>query len=221
MARKPEIKQFQTTDIDLESVQYSPYNPRRISAKVLETLKRSLTEFGLVDPIVVNQRNMNVVGGNQRLRAMRELGIDKAKAVIIDVDDDQEKALNIALNKIGGEWDFELLKNVLADIPNEDQALTGFDKEDLEIILGAMTEGLNEDFGPPAPGNGPAGDDNAADGESSGEDDGEREVAPPAVRFVLCLQFQDKEFAEQWMAENQLEGEFTEGKRTIVVRMAE
>ena len=122
----------------------APYNPRKIDDKELAKLKRSITEFGYVEPIVWNKRSGFVVGGNQRLKALRELGIEEVDVVVVDLDDAKEKALNIALNKISGEWDFPKLKDLLTDIDTGDFdiELTGFDLSEIAgLIVCELPEG--------------------------------------------------------------------------------
>ncbi|MBZ5638307.1 MAG: ParB N-terminal domain-containing protein [Acidobacteriia bacterium] len=94
----------------------APYNPRRISDHDLDALRRSLRFFGTVEPIVVNKRSGHIVGGHQRVRAAEAEGIDTLPVVYVDLDDPSERQLNLALNKISGEWDEEKLAAVLAEL---------------------------------------------------------------------------------------------------------
>ena len=113
----------------------SPYNPRKDlkpGDNEYDHLKRSIEEFGCVEPIIFNERTGRVVGGHQRLKVLIELGEQETECVIVDLPDEQEKALNIALNKISGVWDMGKLESLmdelrLADI---DISLTGFEVED-------------------------------------------------------------------------------------------
>jgi len=132
MEDKLEIKNVLVKDI-----KYAPYNPRKISDEVLNKLKRSIEEFGYIEPIVVNKRTMHVVGGNQRLKVLRQLNIKEVQAVIVDLDDVHERALNIALNKINGEWDLPLLKDLLLEIDTGeiDTEITGFDMSEIEELM--------------------------------------------------------------------------------------
>lgn len=121
----------------VKDIKYAPYNPRKISDEVLNKLKKSIEEFGYIEPIIVNKRTMQVVGGNQRLKVLRQLGIEEVQSVIVDLDDTHEKALNIALNKINGEWDLPLLKDLLLEIDTGeiDTELTGFDMGEIEELM--------------------------------------------------------------------------------------
>src|SRR5213594_2194387 len=94
----------------------APYNPRTISDHDLGALRRALRFFGTVEPIVVNRRSGRIVGGHQRVKAALEEGIKELPVVYVDLDDPSEKQLNLALNKIGGEWDAEKLEVLLAEL---------------------------------------------------------------------------------------------------------
>ena len=124
-----QIKKAPTKDL------ISPeWNPRQITDEELEKLKTSLEEFGYIEPIIINDVNNHVVGGNQRLRALIALGYDEVDVVYVHIEDiNKEKACNVALNKISGDWDEDKLRTVLEDIELSpiDIKLTGF--EELEL----------------------------------------------------------------------------------------
>jgi len=132
----------------VSDLKYAQYNPRKIDDKELAKLKRSISEFGYVEPIVWNQRTGFVVGGNQRLKALRELEIEEVDVVVVDLDDAKEKALNVALNKISGEWDFIKLKDILTDIDTGDFdiELTGFDLDEIADLITFDKEPEEDDF---------------------------------------------------------------------------
>ena len=133
----------------VKDIKYAPYNPRRISEEVLSKLKRSIEEFGYIEPIVVNKRTMHVVGGNQRLKVLRQLDIKEVQSVIVDLDDTHEKALNIALNKINGEWDLPALKDLLLEIDTGeiDTEINGFDMPEIEELMNQFhIEGEEDNF---------------------------------------------------------------------------
>src|SRR5262249_31261231 len=115
----------------------APYNPRRISDQDLEPLRRSVSFFGTAEPVVVNRRSGRIVGGHQRVRAAEDEGLPSLPVVYVDLDDPSEKQLNIALNRISGEWDPEKLEAVLAELEagGADMALTGFTSEELEQLI--------------------------------------------------------------------------------------
>ena len=107
------------------------WNPRQITETEMEKLKTSIKEFGYVDPIIVNSYNNHIVGGNQRYLALKELGYNEVEVLYINEPDIlKEKAMNIALNKISGEWNQDKLDVVLEEIQlsDIDITLTGFDE---------------------------------------------------------------------------------------------
>ncbi len=118
-----------------------PFNPRRISEEELEALTRSIQEFGLVDPIIARREDKTVIGGHQRLVAARRLGLDTVPVIFVDVTAEQAKLLNLALNKISGDWDQELLARLLADLretPDVDIALSGFADDEIAKLLKSL-----------------------------------------------------------------------------------
>jgi len=125
------------------------YNPRKAlkpGDKEYEKLKASLKNFGYVEPIIWNKQTGNVVGGHQRITVLLDLGITQADVVVVDMPLAKEKALNVALNKISGEWDFDKLRDVLSDLDDFDKALTGFDLPELdELFKDAITEKVHDD----------------------------------------------------------------------------
>mgnify|MGYP003644788571 FL=1 len=102
------------TLIEINSLNPAEYNPRQISNKQYEDLKASMEKFGCVDPIIINinpERLNVVVGGHQRLRILRELGAEKVPTVSVNLSEEDERELNVRLNKSGGDWDIDLLSN--------------------------------------------------------------------------------------------------------------
>ena len=96
--------------VKISELNPAEYNPRRMTNKQYEDLKNSLEKFGLVDPIIINSDN-TVVGGHQRLRIMRELGAELVPIVRVNLSKEDEKELNIRLNKNTGEFDLDVLAN--------------------------------------------------------------------------------------------------------------
>lgn len=118
-----------------------PLNPRRIGAEELESLTRSIREFGFVEPVVVRREDRTVIGGHQRLVAARRLGFETVPVIYVDLTAEQAKVLNLALNKISGSWDEELLARMVADLtPVEDIDLTlsGFSEDEIGKLLKSM-----------------------------------------------------------------------------------
>ena len=97
--------------IEISKLKPATYNPRQITKKQYNDLKESIVSFGLVDPIIINKNGNIVIGGHQRLKICKELKYKDVDCVVLDLNKEQERELNIRLNKSGGEWDFDLLSN--------------------------------------------------------------------------------------------------------------
>jgi ParB-like chromosome segregation protein Spo0J len=126
--------------ISIDKINPAPYNPRKNlqpGDPEYEKLKKSIQEFDLVEPLVWNKRTGNLVGGHQRLKIIQEMGHTEAHVSVVDLDDRQEKALNIALNKISGEWDMPLLRDLLEELKTGglDMELTGFGDSELNKLM--------------------------------------------------------------------------------------
>ena len=126
-------------ELPLKELKPAAYNPRKKlkkGDKEYEKIKQSLLKFGYVDPIIVNE-DLTVIGGHQRLTVLKDLDYETAKCVIVDLPKEDEKALNIALNKITGQWDEALLADLLLDLQESDfnLDLTGFEPPEIDNIL--------------------------------------------------------------------------------------
>src|SRR3954469_4938542 len=134
----------------------APYNPRldlKPGDPEYERLRRSLDEFGCVEPLVWNRRSGHLVGGHQRLKVLVEGGATHADVSVVDLPPEREKALNIALNKISGGWDEAKLAQLLDElikVPGFDIELTGFELPDVDALLAEhlapQDAGREEDF---------------------------------------------------------------------------
>lgn len=118
------------------------YNPRKKlkpGDPEFEKIKTSIEEFGYTDPIIVNG-DMTIIGGHQRWSVLKELGYDEVDCVVVDVDKQSEKALNIALNKITGAWDNEKLADLLRGLQtlDYDATKTGFDPPEMDEIFNSV-----------------------------------------------------------------------------------
>jgi len=117
------------------------YNPRQLTKDQYSQLKDSITRFGLVDPLIVNknkERKNILVGGHQRFKIAKEMGIDDIPCVEVDLTLDAEKELNIRLNKNVGEWDYDALANYfdvgeLTDWGFSNDELQFYEDEEKEI----------------------------------------------------------------------------------------
>lgn len=124
----------------LDDMMPANYNPRldlQPGDPDYESLKKSIEKFGFVQNIVYNQRTGNIVGGHQRIKVLKDLGYKEIMTSVVDVDEQQEKALNIGLNKIEGEWDFDKLRILMEDLQESglDLGLTGFADYEIEDLL--------------------------------------------------------------------------------------
>lgn len=123
------------------------YNPREITTEEMEKLKTSIKEFGYVDPIIVNEVNNHIVGGNQRYEALKEMDYEEVDVVYVHEEDlTREKALNIALNKISGNWDFDKLGEIFNEMAMDgfDISFTGFDDFEINNQLGFFDDEFND-----------------------------------------------------------------------------
>lgn len=137
--------------IKISAINPAAYNPRidlRPGDEDYEKLKRSIDTFGYVEPLVWNERTGNLVGGHQRLKILIDQGLNEVEVSVVDLDDAREKALNLALNKIRGDWDDEKLGHLLDELnksPDFDVTLTGFNVPEISEILDQL-ETVNEDM---------------------------------------------------------------------------
>ena len=125
----------------LSELNRAAYNPRvelKQGDAVYEQLKRSINEFGYVEPIVWNKTTGNIVGGHQRLTVLEDMGYDEVDVVVIEVDELKEKTLNLALNKVKGEWDFGSLSDLLQEMQDVDYdfTVTGFTEREVASLIG-------------------------------------------------------------------------------------
>jgi DNA modification methylase len=135
------IATVEIENVDIDSLHPDPANPRRIGKDELEALTRSLREFGFVVPVLARKSDHVVIGGHQRLLAARRLGWKTVPVIFLDLSVEQSRLLNLALNRISGEWDQELLARMLADLkPVEDidLSLSGFSEDELGKLLKSL-----------------------------------------------------------------------------------
>lgn len=142
--------EIRTLNIDqLVPADYNPRKKLKPGDAEYEKLKRSLQEFGYVDPVIWNERTGHVIGGHQRLQVLIDSGETEVQVSVVDLDEDREKALNVALNKISGEWDMAALAELLDELKRTDLdlALTGFDADEVDELFRKMqtTDEVKED----------------------------------------------------------------------------
>lgn len=212
-----EIEHIKITDL-----KPAEYNPRRISEEDYQKLKNSISTFGLVDQIIVNLKNMHIVGGHQRYDVLLDehmldndfmaelpmIRLGDVGFVFTDTelsirDDDHEKALNLALNKISGDWDNDKLAEVLEDLEDSDLdlELTGFDELESSVLLDLFNE------------------DDITDDEELPDDYVDVEGDRAGRAYTITISFPDKEEANEFLEAVHSPRELT--KDTILLKSSE
>jgi ParB-like nuclease domain len=149
---KPTLKIGLPAMVPLTSLRGADYNPREITRQQMNALKRSIEEFGLVEPLVVRKEDNLLAGGHQRVAAIHEwardhkIEIDTVQVAVMYVEglsDDRMKVLNLALNKIGGTWNYDALANIISSLQRDPELLelTGFDAAERQEMLDLMPGG--------------------------------------------------------------------------------
>jgi hypothetical protein len=130
------IKKLSTSE--LINAEYNPRKDLQESDPEYQKIKKSIDEFGYVEPIIVNENCENnkyrIIGGHQRVKVLNDLGYTDIDCVVVGLDETKEKALNVALNKISGEWDNQKLYEILKDFNDDDFLLTGFDNQEFKDL---------------------------------------------------------------------------------------
>lgn len=131
------ISELKTISVELlKPAEYNPRKQLKPGDKEYEKIKNSIKEFGFADPLVVNS-DMTIIGGHQRLTVAKDLGYTEVPCAVVDLDKTKEKALNVALNKITGAWNEQLLADLIVDLQNVDfnVDLTGFEPPEVEQLM--------------------------------------------------------------------------------------
>lgn len=192
-------------EINVKELNAAPYNPR-ISLEPgmpeYEKLENSIKTFGNVEPIVWNERTGNVVGGHQRLTVLKNMGYETVPCSVVNLDENEEKLLNVALNKIKGQWDYDKLEDILREFDYEVATASGFSAEEIAVIL-ANNEDLLSD------------EDDYGDWDD-GEDDGPEIIGGS---YVVTLVFANGELAAEWAEGEGFKDQIREGSNTTVIRI--
>lgn len=133
---------------DLLPADYNPRKDLKPGDAEYEKLKRSIEQFGYVEPVIWNQTTGRVVGGHQRLKVLMDMGMTEVDCVVVAMDEEKEKALNIALNKISGDWDKDKLALLIADLQGADfdVSLTGFEPAEIDdLFKDTLKDGVKDD----------------------------------------------------------------------------
>lgn len=200
---------METEIMKLEDIQPAAYNPRiklKQGDAEYEALKNSLERFGVATPLIVNRTTGNLVSGHQRLNALKEMGVTETEVVLIYVDADKEKLLNVALNKIDGEWDYGKLEELFAEFSDEDIQFTGYTTEELDGLFGKETASPSFSY-----------EDDSDGGEES--ETKEEKSEKPEKDFKIFFSFPSKEAAEKWLKDKGQECEFEGTSHNITIKM--
>jgi hypothetical protein len=137
----------------INEISSAKYNPRKITDEAMGRLTKSLAEFGNIQPITWNVRTGNVVGGHQRLKVYKAMGKTEVDVWAVDLDEQKEKAANIALNKLSGEFDMPMLKDILEEIDTGDldMEITGFGMDEIALMMEDAHPEITEDEVPEVP----------------------------------------------------------------------
>ena len=133
---------------ELLPAEYNPRKDLKPGDAEYEKLKRSIEQFGYVEPVIWNKTTGKVVGGHQRLKVLMDMGYTEVDCVVVELSEEKEKALNIALNKISGEWDKDKLALLITDLQaaDFDVSLTGFETAELDdLFKDSVKDGIKED----------------------------------------------------------------------------
>lgn len=131
----------------LSELRAADYNPRVDLIPGMaeyEKLKNSIEEFGFVDPPIFNKQTGHLVGGHQRVAVAKDIGITEIDVSVVNMTLDREKQLNVALNKVSGQWDHEKLAQLLSEFSDEQINLTGFEQSEVDDLLN--TYNYNQDL---------------------------------------------------------------------------
>ena len=154
---------------DLKIAAYNPRKELTEKDKEYQKIKNSIIEFGYVTPIIVNS-DMTVISGHQRLKVLKDLKYEDIDCIIVEFDKNKEKLLNIALNKISGEWDYQKLESIFNELEkrkinktidfkniwnnqkinealeniNIDLSITGFDDKEINKFIKETEEIITE-----------------------------------------------------------------------------
>ncbi len=206
---------METAIMKLEDISPADYNPRKTlkpGDQEYEALKNSLDRFGLAEPLIYNKRTGTLISGHQRLNVLKDSGAQEAEVVLVDLDEQQEKLLNIAMNKIEGDWDYKKLETLFSDISAEDIQFTGFTEDELNNLFSFDSEEFDESE--------TEDEEDTSEGQEDSEDgEPQAESNPAPKEFDIFLSFPTKELAEKWLKDRGIDLEYQGTARNITIRM--
>lgn len=206
---------MKTAVMKLKDIRPAAYNPRvtlKPGDKDYEALKNSLERFGVAEPLIVNETTGNLVAGHQRLNVLKASGEAEVEVVLVEMDEDKEKLLNIALNKIDGEWDYKKLEAMFEEIEAEDIKFTGFSQEELDNLFDGGLPDWDD--------TGEGAEEQEKDNDDGDDPDVEKPEKPAVLKeFNIYLSFPTKEAAEKWLKDQGIDLEYQGTGRNITIRM--
>lgn len=206
-----ETKKFRLIDINP-----APYNPRKDlqpGDAQYEAIKNSIERFGFVEPLIVNVRDGGnvLVGGHQRHKILLAQGVQEVEAVVVDLPENEEKALNVGLNKIEGEWDYGKLKDLVAELDRDDVTSIGFSNEEVDSLL----QELEQESGGEDVADDPGEVQDGTDDEEGDDDTGENENTAEKP-FEVYLSFPTQAAAESWLEAHGIDKAFDSSRNVIL-----
>lgn len=200
-----------TMTMKLADIHPATYNPRKVlkpGDTEWEKLKGSLQDFGLVEPLIVNVKNGKniLVGGHQRYNVLKSIGTEETEVVVVELEEKEERQLNVALNRIEGMWDYEKLEVIFEELSNDEILKTGFSQNEIDDILKEIDEAdsYREDEG-----------SEETDNADDFRDENEQNEKP----FQVFLSFRTQEAAEKWLQDREINLEFPNSSRNLTIKM--
>ena len=210
-----EKKHIESRVVRFEDLNPAPYNPRRDlqpGDPEWEKLDKSLGRLGQVQPLVWNRRTGNLVGGHQTLKVLKARGYTEAVADVVDVDEHQEKAMNLALNRAAGRWEQGKLADLLEEMRKtlDDLAVTGYTEAEADAIIAIREmDAILGEFEEEAEDDGPEGEGQAPEGVEPQDWEGESTRS-----YVVVIRFPDRREANRFL--KQIGQERMTGRTTVV-----
>lgn len=192
---------METKTVKLSRLKIADYNPRQDlqpGDSRYEDIKKSVDKFGLVVPIIVNRNGMRIVSGHQRYKILKAQGVKETEVVIVDLDEDKEKLLNLALNKIRGQWDMTKLSELLKDFDEEQVEFSGFSAEEIQALTEEYEEALEDVIG----------ETEDEDEEKDAQEGTERTQETTEQEVLVYLSFEKKEDALAWLTAHKIKKTF-------------
>lgn len=133
----PELGALPQRSVALSDLVADPRNARVHNERNIQAIKASIGRFSQVEPLLVEAGTNNLIAGHGRLEAMRQLGIESALVIEVDVHGADKVALGIALNRTSelAEWNEETLAALLAEMEPDMQAVAGFTADELSDLM--------------------------------------------------------------------------------------